>query len=125
MAECSTCSTVTSNEAKNWPDATISTKMTMNPYLMAMAEEEALKKGMRLWEYVNLAIWEKLGKPEQETLMEFAANLEPADDEPKWKKRLKVTARFEVEKEEFIEQMKQTAEKPGNGSTDNQDPDNS
>lgn len=121
MAECSTCSTVTSAEAKDWPDATVSTKMTMNPYILAMAEEEALKKGMRLWEYINLAIWEKLDKPGQEKLTEFAANLELDDEDPKWKKRLKVTARFEVEKEEYIEQMTQTAEKPGNGSGEDSD----
>jgi hypothetical protein len=29
--------------------------------------------------------------------MEFAANMEVFDEDPKWQRRLKITARFEVE----------------------------
>ncbi len=91
------CSITQSDAAKNWPEGIISVKMTMNPYLLAMAIEESLGKGMRLWEYINAALWEKLGKPDHDTLMEFAANIEVFDEDPKWKKRLKITARHEVE----------------------------
>lgn len=115
MADCSTCSTVTSEQAQQWPDATISTKNTMNPYILAMAEEHAFKQGLRPWEFINLAIWERLGKPSHDELMEFAANLDIDDDDPKWKKRLRIAARFEVEKEEFMERVKGAAEDSGNG----------
>ncbi|MDQ7785356.1 MAG: hypothetical protein RDU20_20905 [Desulfomonilaceae bacterium] len=91
------CSMTQSEAAKNWPEGVISVKMTMNPYVLAMALEESLVKGIRLWEFVNTALWEKLGKPDHDTLMEFAANLEVFDEDPKWKKRLKITARHEVE----------------------------
>ena len=91
------CSMGQSEAAKNWPEGVISVRMTMNPYLLAMAIEESLGKGIRLWEFLNTAVWEKLGKPDHDTLMEFAANLEIFDEDPKWKKRLKITARHEVE----------------------------
>jgi hypothetical protein len=69
----------------------------MNPYILAMIEEIALSKGMKPWEFINLAAWESLGKPSHEKLMEFAANLDVDDMEPRWKKRLKITAAYEVE----------------------------
>ena len=94
MAE---CSLTHSEEGRNWPDAIISSKMSMNPYLLAMAIEESAKQGMKVWELVNIALWEKLGKPDHSALMEFAANMEIFDEDPKWKKRLKITARHEVE----------------------------
>jgi hypothetical protein len=93
MSECSiTCSA----DAKNWPEGVISAKITMNPYILAMAGEESLKQGMRLWELINVAIWEKLGKPSHDELMKFAADMEIYDEDPKWKKRLNITARHEV-----------------------------
>lgn len=94
MAE---CSLTQSDAAKNWPEGIISVKMTMNPYLLAVAIEKSLGSGMKLWEFINAALWEKLGKPDHDTLMEFAANLEVFEEDPKWKKRLKITARHEVE----------------------------
>lgn len=91
------CSMTSSDAAKNWPEGTVSVRVTMNPYVFAMAMEQCFKEGMKPWEYINAAIWEKLGKPDHDTLMEFAANLEIFDEDPKWKKRLKINARHEVE----------------------------
>ncbi len=93
----SECSLTTSKESQNWPEATISVKLTMNPYLLAMAFEDAMSKGMKLWEFINIALWEKLGKPDEDALLEYAANIELDDEDPKWKKRLKITARHEIE----------------------------
>ncbi len=102
MAECS----ITQSEAaKNWPEGIISVKMTMNPYLLAMAIEEAFPKGMKPWEFINTALWEKLGCPDQMTLMKFAANMEVFDEDPKWKRRLKIAAAHEVAVAEYREQM--------------------
>ena len=92
----SQCSITASDEAKNWPEGLISVKITMNPYILAMAGEESLKNGMKLWEFINLAIWEKMGKPSQAELTEFAASFEIFDEDPKWKKRLQIAARHEV-----------------------------
>lgn len=92
----SQCSITASDEAKNWPEGLISAKITMNPYILAMAGEVSLKNGMKLWEFINLAIWEKMGKPSHEGLTELAANLEIFDEDPKWKKRLQIAARHEV-----------------------------
>ena len=99
------CSITQSHEATNWPEGTISVKLTMNPYLLAMAFEQSLNTGTKLWEFVNMALWEKLGKPDQDVLMEFAADMEIVDEDPKWKKRLKITARHEVEMKKFKRQM--------------------
>jgi hypothetical protein len=96
------CSITTSDASNNWPDGTISAKLTMNPYLLAMAFEKAMQSHMRLWEFINVAIWEKLGSPESDTLMEFAANMEIEEDDPKWKKRLKIAARHEFELREAL-----------------------
>jgi hypothetical protein len=114
------CSITQSEESKNWPEGTISTKMTMNPYVLAMAIEEAYKNGVKPWEFINAAIWERLGKPDHDTLMEFAANLEVEDLDPKWKKRLKITARFEVEKATFIDRMRESDGGNGEGTSDEQ-----
>ena len=119
------CSLSQSEEAKNWPDAVISVKLTMNPYLLAMAIEESLTRGIKLWELINSGLWEKLGKPDHDTLMEFAANMEVDDLDPKWKKRLKLTARHEVEVAALKRAMEQeqdlSSTVPGpesNGSSD-------
>ena len=37
----STCSLTKTQESKEWPEAIISLKLTMNPYLMVMAEDKA------------------------------------------------------------------------------------
>ena len=89
----STCSVAQSQAAKKWPEGIISAKLTMNPYLLAMAFEESMKAGSQLWEYINAALWEKLGEPDRDKLLEFAANMEVFDEDPKWKKRLKIAAR--------------------------------
>jgi hypothetical protein len=91
------CSTTRSPAAQSWPEGIISIKLTMNPYLYAMAQDEAAKQGLSLWEMVNIALWEKLGKPDYDTLMEFAARLDLNDEDPKWKQRLKMAARHEME----------------------------
>jgi hypothetical protein len=121
----SECSLTRSDSSKNWPEGVISVKMTMNPYLLAMAIEEALKSGLKPWELINVALWEKLGCPNQDTLMEFAANLELEEEDPKWKKRLKITARHEVEVESFRKMVKEkgdAAYKPsGNGSSEREE----
>ena len=100
----SECSVTFSEEAKSWPEGIISAKITMNPYILAMAEQESLKRGTKLWELINVAIWEKLGKPTYDELMEFAANLEIFDEDPKWKKRLKIVASHEVAVTEMKEE---------------------
>ena len=110
----SNCSITTSDASKNWPEGVISAKLTMNPYLLAMAQEAAYKEGLQPWEFINSALWDKLGKPDHDTLMEFAANMEIEDEDPKWKKRLKITARFEVERTAAIHQMAETAQDSGN-----------
>jgi hypothetical protein len=118
------CSLTRSEAAKNWPEGTISVKLTTNPYVFAFALHEAAKQGLRPWEFINVALWEKLGSPDHDTLMEFAAGLEVAEEDPKWIKRLKITARHELEmatlrqkREEAIEKI--TADQPedraGNG----------
>ncbi len=81
------CSITKSPAAQNWPEGIITVKLTMNPYLFAMAHEEAAKQGLSVWEIVNIALWEKLGKPDRVALMEFAATLDLNDEDPKWKKR--------------------------------------
>jgi hypothetical protein len=101
------CSVTRSEGAKNWPEGIISVKMTMNPYLLAMAFEEALEDGMQLWELLNIALWEKLGCPDRESLMKFAADMEIFEEDPKWKKRLKITAAHEVAVAEYRKQMEQ------------------
>lgn len=91
------CSITKTKESENWPEGVISAKLTMNAYLLAMAQEEALKKGIAPWEFINVAIWKSLGEPDQSALLDFAAGLEVEEEDPKWKKRLKITARYEVE----------------------------
>ncbi len=90
------CSVTKPQASKNWPEGLISAKVTMNPYLYAMAIEKSLGEGVQPWELINVALWEKLGKPDHDTLLQFAANLEIADEDPKWLKRLMITARAEV-----------------------------
>jgi hypothetical protein len=58
------CSLTHTQEAENWPEGIISVNVAMNPYLLAMAIEERLKQGINVWELVNTALWEKLGKPD-------------------------------------------------------------
>ena len=104
------CSTTSSEASKNWPEGIISVRVTMNPYLFALAVDEAFKQGLRPWDFINTAIWEKLGKPDHKTLMDYAANLEIDEEDPKWKKRLKIAARHEIE---MAAALKERAE--GNG----------
>lgn len=113
MTECSVTHTP---ESKNWPEGVISVKMTMNPYILAMVIEEAYKSGTQPWEFINAALWEKLGRPDHDALMQFAANLEIVDEDPKWKKRLHITARHEVAVDAYRKELKEVAEGPdGNG----------
>lgn len=112
------CSVTSSDASKNWPEGTISVRVTMNPYVFALAVEEAYKQGLRPWEFINAAIWEKLGEPDHKTLLDHAANLELDDEDPKWKKRLKITARHEVE---MAEAMLERAKAEAEGSTDKAD----
>jgi hypothetical protein len=106
------CSLTRSEAAKNWPEGTISVKLTTNPYIFALALYEASKQGLRPWEFINVAVWEKLGRPDHDTLMEFAAGLEVADEDPKWIKRLKITARHELE----VAALKQERDAAANNS---------
>lgn len=106
MEEGSECSATRSEQAKNWPEGIISVKMTMNPYLLAMAIEESLNRGIKVWELINTALWEKLGRPDSDTLMRFAADMEVDDEDPKWKKRLRITARHEREVASVREAMR-------------------
>jgi hypothetical protein len=100
-----TCAVAQSEAAKKWPEGLISAKMTMNPYLLAMAFEESMKAGAQLWEFINTAVWEKLGEPDRDKLLEFAANMEVFDEDPKWKKRLKISARYELGLEQFRKEL--------------------
>lgn len=112
MNNTSGCSMTQSEAAKNWPEGIISAKMTMNPYVLAMAIEESLTRGMKLWELVNIALWEKLGCPDQSTLMKFAAEMEIFDEDPKWKKRLKITAAHELAVAEYRKQLERETSSP-------------
>lgn len=110
----SECSLTRSKESQYWPEGTISVKLTMNPYLLAMAFEYAMNQNMKLWEFVNIALWEKLGRPDEDALLEYAANIELEDEDPKWKKRLKITARHELEVKKLKEcRAKEEATNPG------------
>ncbi len=100
-----TCAVAQSEVARKWPEGVISAKLTMNPYLLAMAFEESMKAGVQLWEFINTALWEKLGEPDREKLLEFAANMEVFGEDPKWKKRLKIAARYEMGLEEFRKEL--------------------
>lgn len=111
------CSVTQSPEGTDWPEGIISVKMTMNPYILAMAIEQAYKSGMKPWEFINKALWEKLGSPEHDALMSFAADLEVDDDDPKWKKRLKIAARHEVAVDAFRKELQEGASESG----DNED----
>ena len=91
------CSITVTEASKNWPEGIISVKLTMNPYILSLAEEASAKQGMKLWEYINVALWEKLGKPAQDVLLNYAAEQEIDEEDAKWKKRLKLTARHELE----------------------------
>jgi hypothetical protein len=120
MSEC--CSITGSQEGSEWPEGVISVKITMNPYLLALAWAESEKRGIRPWELINTALWEKLGKPDSRTLMEFAANLEIDELDPKWLKRLKITAQheqaiFEIKAERAALTAK-IGESPDNGDGD-------
>jgi len=99
------CSLTQSEASKNWPEGIISVKLTMNPYILAMASEESLNRGMKLWELINIALWQELGKPDLDALLTFAADMEIFDEDPKWKKRLKIAARHELAVEEFRKQL--------------------
>jgi len=90
------CSVTRSEASQNWPEGIISVKLTINPYIFAMAIEEAYKQGLQPWELLSVALWEKLGKPDCDTLTEFAANLDVSNEDPDWKKRLKITAAHEA-----------------------------
>ncbi len=100
-----TCSLTTTDESKQWPEGVISVKLTMNPYLLAFAEEKSMQAGVKVWEFINLALWEKLGKPAEQELLDFASSIEVDDLEPKWKKRLKLTARHEREVREALKHV--------------------
>ncbi len=91
------CSVTNSEASKNWPEGIISVKLTMSPYLLTMAEEESEKCGLKLWEFINVALWEKMGKPDEQRLLSYAAELDLSEEDPKWKKRLRLTARHEIE----------------------------
>ncbi len=106
----SECSITASAEAKNWPEGLISAKITMNPYILAMAGEECFKHGMKLWEFINLAVWEKLGRPSHQELIESAVRLEIFDEDPKWKKRLRLAAQHEVAAAEMRKQVAEELE---------------
>ncbi|MGO8878616.1 MAG: hypothetical protein ACLPVO_09520 [Desulfomonilaceae bacterium] len=99
----SNCSLTKTDESKEWPEGIISVKLTMNPYLLVLAEEKAAKAGLKVWEYINVALWEKMGQPSREELTNFAAVFELDDMDPKWKERLKLAARHELE---VMEQIK-------------------
>lgn len=118
----STCAVAQSEAAKEWPEGLISAKLTMNPYLLAMAFEESMRAGTQLWEFINTALWEKLGEPGRDKLLEFAANMEVFDEDPKWKKRLKISARYQMGLEEFRKELEDEslpaqAGSEGNGDT--------
>ncbi|MCL5125018.1 MAG: hypothetical protein M1511_11070 [Deltaproteobacteria bacterium] len=91
------CSLTNSEESRKWPEGITSVKLTMNPYLLVLAEDKAAREGLKLWEYINLALFEKIGRPSKDELLDFAATFELDDLDPKWKHRLKLTARYEVE----------------------------
>lgn len=93
----SDCSITVTEASRNWPEGIISVKLTMNPYILSLAEEAAAKQGMKLWEYINVALWEKLGQPGQDVMLNYAARQEIDEEDAKWKKRLKLTARHELE----------------------------
>jgi hypothetical protein len=116
----STCSLTKTQESKEWPEAIISLKLTMNPYLMVMAEDKAAQHGLKLWEFINVALWEKIGKPSKEDLLNFAAGFELDDLDPKWKKRLKLAARYEVETQQAILGEEQCKAEPGSSKEDHQ-----
>ncbi len=99
----SECSLTLSTESQQWPEGTVSVRLTMNPYLLAMALEHAINHGIKLWEFINIALWEKMGRPDRDALLEYAANIELDEEDPKWKKRLKITARHELEVKKFAE----------------------
>jgi hypothetical protein len=107
------------DEAKTWPEGSISAKVTMNPYVFAMAMDEAYKQGMKPWEYINLAMWEKLGQPDHDTLMQYAANIEVDEEDPKWRKRLKITARHEIAVGEAKKELAGTAAENSDLHSDN------
>jgi hypothetical protein len=100
-----TCSLTTTDESKQWPEGVISVKLTMNPYLLAFAEGKSMQAGVKVWEFINLALWEKFGKPTEQELLDFASSIEVDDLEPKWKKRLKLTARHELEVREALKDV--------------------
>jgi len=112
------CSITKSEAARNWPEGIVSVKLTMNPYLLAMAIEEALKKGMNVWELINTALWEKLGCPDKMTLMKFASDMEIFDEDPKWKKRLKITAAHEVAVAEYRDRQATDSSPESDGDAD-------
>jgi hypothetical protein len=115
----SECSLTQSEESKNWPEGIISVKLTMNAYLLAMAFEESLKRGMKAWELINTALWKELGSPDFDTLLALAANMEIFEEDPKWKKRLKIAARHELALAEFRKQHAGDGTLPEELSEDN------
>jgi hypothetical protein len=120
----STCAVAQSQAAKKWPEGLISVKLTMNAYLLALAFEESMNAGVQLWEFINTALWEKLGEPDRDKLMDFAANMEIFDEDPKWKKRLKISARYEMGLEEFRKELEDESlavQAVSEGNENNQD----
>ena len=106
------CSMCQSDSGKEWPESVVSVRMTMSPYVFAMAIEAAMKSGVKPWEFINVAIWEKLGKPDHDTLMQFAANMDIDDEDPKWKKRLKITARHETAMDDLRRERAEQTDDP-------------
>jgi len=45
----STCSLTKTEESKKCPKGIISVKLTMNPYLLVLAEEKASQTGLKVW----------------------------------------------------------------------------
>lgn len=115
----SDCSITGSEASKNWPEGIISVKLTMNPYLLALAEDAAAGSGIKLWEFINLALWEKLGEPGQEAMLKHAARQDICEEDPKWKKRLKLTACHELEalaqRQTLIDERKKCDSDNGSG----------
>jgi len=82
-----------------WPEGSLSIKFLVNPYLLLFAIKGCQELGVELGEFINKAIWEKLGKPDRDELIRLAAETEISEEHPRWMKHLQTTALFELSRQ--------------------------
>jgi hypothetical protein len=82
-----------------WPEGSLSIKFMVNPYLLLFAITRCQELTVELGELINVALWEKLGKPDRDELVRLAAEMEVSEEHPRWMRHLQTTANFELSRQ--------------------------